>query len=124
MLEILPVEESKAVLLATREGVSLPVSAYVMTDKGEDLGYLLYRVERDTITLLVIRCVEPMLSEGLIRAALNAGVNRNAITAVCRQPDVFPLLESLGFEKEGDGYTIFIPDFFLRPCAGGCSGCH
>lgn len=117
MIEILPADDATAAHIAANEKIETPVSAMLLSADGET-GYVLYRVDRDTLELLAVRAPDAVLEEGLIRAALNAGVNRLAITAVCRNPDLFLLLRSLGFcEKEGE-MSVFIPDFFTRPCAG------
>ena len=119
MFSILPATEEKTELLAKREGLALPLSALVLTVGDEEQGYALFRVERDTVNLVCLRSPDGELEEWLVRAVLNAAANRNAITAVCREPVLFPLLSRLGFAVSGDGYEVFIPEFFTRPCHGG-----
>lgn len=121
MFEIHPVADDKAAALAWQIGVTAPASAMVVWNEGEEAGFILYRMVKDTIELLGARCAIEELGEWLVRAALNAGVNRNAVTAVCAAPALFPLLEKLGFEREGERMTVFIPAFFTRPCAGKCA---
>ena len=121
MVEVHPADEAKTEELAKRACVSLPVQAMNMTRAGDELGYVLYTIDRDTIEIVSLYSAEEPLEELLVRAALNSGVNALAITAVCRNVAHFPLLERLGFVNENDAYTIFIPNFFMRPCSG-CSG--
>ena len=121
MVEVHPADEAKTEELAKRAGVSLPVQAMNMTRAGDELGYVLYTIDRDTIEIVSLYSAEEPLEELLVRAALNSGVNALAITAVSRNVAHFPLLERLGFVNENDAYTIFIPNFFMRPCSG-CSG--
>ena len=116
MITILPVDESKANDLAKKGQIPLPVLAMRMTDGTEELGFILYRVEKDVLEILKLFSCDSFLEEGLVRAALNDGVNRRAITAICRDTTHFLLLESLGFSPVQNSMTIFIPDFFNRPC--------
>ena len=119
MFSILPATEEKTAALAKREGIELPLSALVLTVGEEEQGYALFRVDRDTVEILCLRSPDGELEEWLVRAVLNAAANRNAITAVCHDTVLFPLLQRLGFAISGDGYEVFIPEFFTRPCHGG-----
>lgn len=121
MVEVHPADKAKTEELAKRAGVSFPVRAMTMSRAGEELGYVLYTIDSDTTEIVSLYSVEEPLEELLIRAALNDAVNALAITAVCRNAMHFPLLKRLGFANENDAYTIFIPDFFMRPCSG-CGG--
>ncbi len=120
MVEVHPVDKIEAERFAERAGVTAPVRAMRMSRGEQELGYVLYRIDRDTMELVALYSCELALEELLVRAALNDAVNELAITAVCRNAAHFELLQRLGFDKEGEAYTIFIPDFFMRPC----SGCH
>ncbi len=119
MFTILPVDEQTTAALAQREGQTLPLSAMVLTVDDAVAGHVLYRVERDRLELLCLRAPDDAFAEWLVRAALNAGVNRMAITAFCADPVWFSLLSGLGFTVCEGGYEVFIPDFFNRPCCGG-----
>ena len=123
MFEIHPAADDKAAALAKNEGLDLPLSAMVLYDKGEEVGYILYRLYEDTVSLLCCRYEDVALAEWLVRAALNAAANRGALNAVCTDDALFELLLSLGFLQENGRVTMWIPDFFNRPCAGCCSGC-
>ncbi len=116
MFTILPADEAKTAMLAQREGMTMPLSALVLTEADAETGYVLFRIERDTVELLCLRSRDDSLTEWLVRAALNAAANRCAVTAVCHDVAAFPLLERLGFVRDGADYTVFIPDFFNRPC--------
>ncbi len=120
MVEVHPADKAVAEQLANRHGVTVPTRAMTMSRNGEDLGYVLYAIERDTVELFVLYSAEEPLEELLVRACLNDAVNALATDAVCRNASHFPLLERLGFACHSDSCTIFIPDFFMRPC----SGCH
>ncbi len=121
MLEIHPADTVKTAALIQKEGQPDGTAALVVTDGDREIGYVLYRMDRDTLYMSAAQCEDADLYEWLLRAAMNAGVNRNAITAVCEIADWFSLVEQLGFEREGERYTVFIPAFFNRPCQGCCS---
>ena len=116
MITILPADKEKTTALAQKEAVSLPISAMIMTDGTNELGYVLYRVEKDVLEIIKLYSCDNFLEEGLVRAALNDGVNRQTVTAVCQNTALFFLLESLGFSFKNNEMNIFIPDFFNRPC--------
>jgi len=123
MFEIHPAAADKTAELAKKESIDTPVTAMVLWDGGGESGYLLYRLENDTADLLVCRCEDVDLQEWLVRAALNVAANRNALTAVCQNEALFALLQRLGFSLENGKATVFIPDFFNRPCQGCAGGC-
>lgn len=119
MFTVLPANEAQTAELAQSEKQAMPVSAMILTVEGETSGHVLYRVERDRLELLCLRAPDDEYAEWLVRAALNAGVNRMAITAVCAEPTLFSLLDRLGFATVSNGRGLFIPDFFNRPCRCG-----
>ena len=118
MFSILPADEQKTAQLLQREGLTQPAMAMVLTMGGEERGYVLLSLQRDIAEILCLRSQNEELEEWLVRAALNAAANRNAITAVCKDPIVFPLLTRLGFAANGEGDAVFIPEFVMRPCRG------
>jgi len=119
MFTILPTDEAKTAVLAAREKQVMPLSALTLTVDDQEEGYALFRVERDTVNILCLRSPDDDLAEWLVRAVLNAAANRLAITAVCGETVLFPLLERLGFTRTANGYEVFIPEFFNRPCHHG-----
>ena len=119
MFTILPADDAKAAVLAAREKLVMPLSAVVLMVDGKEEGYALFRVERDTVEILCLRSPDGELAEWVVRAVLNAAANRLAITAVCRETVLFPLLERLNFTQVENGYEVFIPEFFGRPCQCG-----
>lgn len=118
MFSIVPADEAKTASLLQREKIT-DADAMVLTVDGEEIGYALYCVSRDTVDILCLRAPEGEWEEWLVRAVLNAAVNRNAITALCREPLLFPLLKRLGFAVSEAGCEVFIPEFFTRPCHDG-----
>ncbi len=120
MVEVHPADNPKTEALARLAGADKPVRAMVMSQSGREIGWVVYAIERDTMELIALYSEEESLEELLVRASLNDAVNALAIDAVCRNVAHFALLERLGFTATNDTYTIFIPEFFMRPC----SGCH
>ena len=118
MFEIHPAADDRLVLLAEQEGLDLPLCGMVLQDNGEEEGYLLYRVYGDTASIVCCRCADAGLGEWLVRAALAAAANREALYAVCTDEGLFDVLTALGFEREEGRVSVFIPDFFNQPCAG------
>ncbi len=121
MVEVHPADNPKTTALAALVGVDMPVRAMVMSQNGREIGWVVYAIERDTMQLIALYSEEEPLEELLVRASLNDAVNALATDAVCRNVAHFALLRRLGFTEVEDGYAIFIPDFFMRPCSG-CSG--
>lgn len=120
MVEVHPADKQKTEALARIVGADKPVRAMVMSQGGRENGWVVYAIERDTMELIALYSEEESLEELLVRASLNDAVNALATDAVCRNVAHFALLERLGFTAANDVYTIFIPEFFMRPC----SGCH
>lgn len=121
MVEVHPADKATTEDLKKRAGVTAPARAMNMSRDGEKLGYVLYTIDRDIMEIVSLFSKEEPLEELLVRAALNDAANALAITAVCRNEAHFDLLRRLGFAGENGGFTIFIPDFFMRPCSG-CGG--
>ena len=118
MVEVHPVDKAEAEALATRLGTKTPTRAMRMKSGGEEIGYVLYTVEGAVTELTALFSQDESLEELLVRAFLNDAANANATDAICANPTVFPLLERLGFHRTQNGFEIFIPEFFLRPCSG------
>lgn len=118
MFTILPADEQKTAALAQRERVEMPVSAMVLTVENEECGYALFAIQRDCVTVLCLRAPDETWAEWVLRAVLNATANRGAVDARFLDSTWFPLVKRLGFEFCNDEYTVFIADFFNRPCCG------
>jgi hypothetical protein len=120
MVEVHPADNAVTAALAQKHGYTDAARAMIMSQNGQELGFVLYTVERDTMELLMLFSEEKPLEELLVRACLNDAVNALATDAVCRNASHFDLLERLGFARTSEQCSIFIPSFFMRPC----SGCH
>ena len=119
MFLITPADEQKTAALAKREGVDLPAVALVLFIDGTESGHVLLRFRNSVAEIACLRAPDAEYEEWLIRAALNTAANRSAIDAECFDPMLFDTLKRLGFSPKGNGYEVFIPEFFNRPCIGG-----
>ncbi len=116
MFTILPADEQKTAALAQRERIGMPVSGMVLTVDDTETGYALFTIQRDCVTVVCLRAPDEAWAEWVLRAVLNAAANRGAVDAHLCDAAWFPLAKRLGFALCDDGYTVFIPDFFNRPC--------
>lgn len=113
MITILPADK------AFLESVSAPegVDAMVLRDgEGTVYGHALFTVVGDTVEILSVHTDEPLMTEGLIRSVLNTGDCRGAVTGVCRNEALAPILSRLEFVKNDDVYTVSIQSFLYGEC--------
>ena len=103
---------------AAEDGMSGGEICLSAADSSRCIGRIWYRVEKESgqAELLLLAAQEEVIREGLVRAALNAAELAGAQTAVCRRPEMTPLLERLGFLREKEGWSVSIPAFFSRTC--------
>ena len=118
MLAIVAADDAALHNLCAQAGVKEPVSALVMRDGEARIGHILYRVTGTECVLLCGQAPEPVLMEGLVRAALNAALSAGAETAVCREESLFPLLSRLRFVKTDNCFRVLIREFFNHSCCG------
>lgn len=113
MITILPADE------AFLQSIHAPADADAMVLRERDgtvFGYALFRVTGDTVEILQVETEEPLMTEALIRAVLNAGDCRGAMTGVCRIESLAPVLKRLEFSPTDDGYAVSIDAFFRSGC--------
>lgn len=91
--------------------------AMVLRDgDGAPRGYALFRVDAEAVELLAVEAAEPLLAEGLVRSVLNVGDCRGALTGVCAEPTLFPLVRRLEFREKDGRYEVSIDAFFRTGC--------
>ena len=90
---------------------------YILWDGDVACGKATARFD-DRVHLLTVEAPDALLSEGMVRAVLNAGRVREIEWAVCANESLFPLLRHLEFVPSEEGMTVNIPDFFFRGCKG------
>lgn len=88
-------------------------------EANEPLGVCSFTVDGYYMDIVSVDCGDDLIVEGLARAAMNCGANRNAYIARISKELNCPAFERLGF-KGGDVLSVEIPEA-LGSC---CSGCH
>lgn len=90
-------------------------------EAGRQLARCVLTVDGLNAELFELSGSEPLITEGLVRAALNYAANRNAYTACVEARELSEesrlLLLRLGFSENGAALEADIPEVFL----GGCS---
>ena len=98
-------------------GAPADTDAMVLRDGGGTVfGHALFRVMGDTVEVLSVHTDEPLMTEGLIRSVLNTGDCRGAVTGLCRNEALIPVLKRLEFTETDGVYTVSIPDFLYGEC--------
>lgn len=100
------------------------VGAYVAEENEKVCGKCLVTVDGYSceISQLSVENEDALLTEGLLRAALNFAGNRNAYIAVCRETAYRDVLCLLGFSEKENVFTGEIPTLLLGSCCkGGCA---
>ena len=101
------------------EAVSAPAGTDAMVLRDSDgtvFGHALFRVMGDTIEVLSVHTDEPLMVEGLIRSVLNTGDCRGAVTGLCREASLAPVLKRLEFVEKDGVYTVSIHQFLYGEC--------
>ena len=101
------------------ESVAAPAGTDAMVLRDSDgtvFGHALFAVHGDIVEILHVQSEEPLMKEGLIRAVLNTGDCRGAVTGLCRVKALQPLLKRLEFAPAEDGWTVSIDAFFHGDC--------
>lgn len=118
MITILPADNEAVSRYASAENSAYD-RAMVMTERGEELGHMLYAVNGETVWLGRVICQEKLLADGLLRGVLNAAQNAGCHTAVSPVKEDHPFLKTYGFREKDETVFISIGGFF----SGGCKGC-
>ena len=101
------------------ESVNAPADADAMVLRDSDgtvFGYALFRVMGDTVEVLSVHTEEALMTEGLIRSVLNTGDCRGAVTGICRDTALIPVLKRLEFVETDGVYTVSVQDFLYGDC--------
>lgn len=120
MITIMPADRAadKAELAAL--GIPAGTDAMLLRSGGAVEGWAAFVVQSDTVELLQVRCAEPLLAEGLIRAVLNTGDCRGAVTGLCRDAAAAGvpegMLKRLEFARGDQGWQVSLEAFFRAGC--------
>lgn len=113
MITILPADKT----VLQQLGVPAGREAMVLRDSdGRITGHATFTVTGDIVELLTVTAEEPLLVDGLIRAVLNTGDYRGAVTGLCRDESLSLTLRRLEFVAGEDGYTVSLASFFRGDC--------
>jgi hypothetical protein len=108
VITIMPADE------AFLRSINAPTGAdaMVLRDSGGTVdGYALFRMEDDAVEILRVETDLPMMTEGLIRAVLNTGDCRGAVTGVCRVAELSAVLTRLEFVEQDGVWRVSIEKF-------------
>lgn len=123
MIEILPFKDKKDLEnLYKTENIDLTdfCLAVVAKEKEEFLGYALFSIDKNALTLFKVKPIEDIyLCDGLIRSALHVGVENGVTDAYFKNEDLRKSLLKLGFLEDENSNNINIQKLF-----GGCCGCN
>ncbi len=117
MITIIPADE------AAREKLGLTdpeVRAMILDNGGEIGGHILFTIRETEMELLSTDVTDPLLQEGLVRAALNYGYRRAVEVAFSRAPEMREVFITLRFSEEVGRFLVSVPEFFQRGCR--CAG--
>lgn len=85
-------------------------------------GLIVFKIAESYVHLIAVEGASGVITEGLVRSALNYAANNGAYTAwtgIDIDGDTAEVLKSLGFEEENGKLIADIPD--VLTC--GCKGC-
>ena len=90
------------------------------TDGQACLGYALFRIAGKNLEIIdaVLFESDTRMLDGLLRSALNAGLNRGCEKAFCTRKILFPAIVSIGFTQEKNKCTVALQTLFKK-----CTNC-
>ena len=113
MITIQPADKAFLETIAAPSGAD----AMVLRDSdGTVFGHALFQVMGDTVEVLSVHTDELLMVEGLIRSVLNTGDCRGAVTGLCREASLAPILKRLEFVENDGVYTVSIQNFLYGEC--------
>ncbi len=113
MITIMPADK------AFLDGIAAPAGTDAMVLRDSDgtvFGYALFTVAGDRVEILAVQTEEPLMTEGLIRAVINTGDCRGAVSAICRVEALIPVLKRLEFTPVEGVYTVSVQQFLYGEC--------
>ena len=118
MIRFVPDENNSAATGAYGEG-----AVKYSVDGDQSGAGVVFKVSGNDCFVFEITGSIPVITEGLIRSALNYAANRGAYTAritAAAQGDNGAVLSRLGFKDENGALTADIPDVLTCACGCGC----
>ena len=103
MIKFLPFEENGLIGMKAFENDS-------------ELGYCTFSLSGFNMDFVEISCDDDIITEGLARAAMNYGANKNVYIAKIRKEHICPAFIRLGFKGE-DVLYVEIPEALTSGCS-------
>ena len=120
MVTIVPAGKEEKNDWCRRHGLPADCLALTAECGGQSVGYVLYALDGDRVTLLWVEADDRVLCEALVRAAMNAGYNAGAVEATAVRPpeELRTLLAALRFTQQDGIWRVSLDEFFSRSCHG------
>lgn len=93
------------------------ICRFTATNGNQTLGNLRCRFSDETVEVTAVYSDDAVISEAMIRAALNAGLERGCRQAVCPK-EMETMARRLRFAETENGFAVDLTAFFSRPCSG------
>ena len=113
MITIMPADK------AFLEKIAAPVGADAMVLRDSDgtvFGHILFTTAGDRAEILSVETDVPLMTEGLIRAVINAADCRGLTYVVCAVEALTPTLQRLEFVLQDGIYTVAVHSFLYGEC--------
>ena len=113
MITIMPADK------AYLDAIAAPVGADAMVLRDSDgtvFGYALFTVAGETAELISVHTEVPMMTDGLIRAVINAADCRGAVSVVYRAEELIPVVKRLEFVPQNGVYAVDVHHFLYGEC--------
>ena len=109
-----PILELEIIDILNKDMFDGDIQGYILSDGGDLFGWLLFKIEGETTYLLDVLAPDTMFLDGLIRATVSFGQERNikSFSLNCDIPS-FKEYKRVFFEKEGD---IIPNEKLFTPC--------
>ena len=103
MIRFLPFEENGVIGMRAYENDS-------------ELGFCTFSLDGFNMEFIDVSCEDDIITEGLARAAMNYGANKNAYIAKIRKEHFCPAFSRLGFTG-GEAMSVEIPEALTSGCS-------
>lgn len=125
MLSILPCKDKDRLSAYPKDATLL-----IYKEDGVECGHIAYRPYKSAMEILDVKVGEVkgntafLRADGLFRAVGSIALNEGIITLCTKDTSILPILEELGFFRNGEYYILYLNKFFGGVCKG-CGGeCH
>lgn len=119
MIQFTPITDKQTVdaLFPDLRENEVHLFAFIAKDNEEKIGKLCFSLTENACKVLGIQAQDALITEGLLRSALNFAANRGAYIATCSLQEYKQLLSSLHFLEKNGVFYGEIPSILT------CSSC-